>query len=206
MAFFFVVKDNEVIGRGNNQVTSTNDPTAHAEVIAIREACKKLESFHEALESVYSNQNQLKAISWLQGKGCTFNLSSKAYATWGIDCIGMVSDNHYVLASLSNQGFFDADKIRDNFNVKIDSDKRFKAAIEYALKGLSSTCDTVYQWQTLRLEINKYVGTSYDYRIAELVRDMIRNGEIIGFPKTRMLALQENAQAEILIFEYLKGV
>jgi tRNA(Arg) A34 adenosine deaminase TadA len=40
-----VVKDGEIIGEGNNRVTSTNDPTAHAEVIAIREACKSLNSF-----------------------------------------------------------------------------------------------------------------------------------------------------------------
>ena len=35
-----VVKDGKIIGRGNNRVASTNDPTAHAEVVAIREACK----------------------------------------------------------------------------------------------------------------------------------------------------------------------
>ena len=40
-----VVKDGEIIGKGNNKVTSTNDPTAHAEVNAIREACKNLNSF-----------------------------------------------------------------------------------------------------------------------------------------------------------------
>jgi tRNA(Arg) A34 adenosine deaminase TadA len=40
-----VVKDDEVIGRGQNCVTSTNDPTAHAEVMAIREACQTLNSF-----------------------------------------------------------------------------------------------------------------------------------------------------------------
>ena len=37
-----IVKDGEIVGRGNNQVTSTNDPTAHAEVVAIRNACKNL--------------------------------------------------------------------------------------------------------------------------------------------------------------------
>lgn len=37
-----IVKDGEIVGRGNNQVTSTNDPTAHAEVVAIRNACENL--------------------------------------------------------------------------------------------------------------------------------------------------------------------
>ncbi len=40
-----VVKDGKIIGEGWNQVTSTNDPTAHAEVVAIRQACKHLGDF-----------------------------------------------------------------------------------------------------------------------------------------------------------------
>jgi len=40
-----VVKGNAIVGEGVNQVTSTNDPTAHAEVLAIRESCKKLGVF-----------------------------------------------------------------------------------------------------------------------------------------------------------------
>ena len=40
-----IVKDNVIIGRGHNRVTSTNDPTAHAEVVAIRNACNHLHSF-----------------------------------------------------------------------------------------------------------------------------------------------------------------
>lgn len=40
-----IVKDGEIIGEGCNRVTSTNDPTAHAEVVAIRNACQKLDSF-----------------------------------------------------------------------------------------------------------------------------------------------------------------
>jgi guanine deaminase len=40
-----VVKDGKIIARGSNKVTSTNDPTAHAEVVAIREACKVLGVF-----------------------------------------------------------------------------------------------------------------------------------------------------------------
>ncbi len=40
-----IVKDGVVVGKGSNSVTSTNDPTAHAEVNAIRDACKNLGSF-----------------------------------------------------------------------------------------------------------------------------------------------------------------
>ena len=40
-----VVKGNKIVGRGNNQVTSGNDPTAHAEIVAIRDACKRLKTF-----------------------------------------------------------------------------------------------------------------------------------------------------------------
>jgi guanine deaminase len=40
-----VVRDGKIVGRGCNQVTSVNDPTAHAEVVAIRAACKRLKTF-----------------------------------------------------------------------------------------------------------------------------------------------------------------
>jgi tRNA(Arg) A34 adenosine deaminase TadA len=40
-----VVQRGQIVGRGNNQVTSTNDPTAHAEVTAIRAACRQLGTF-----------------------------------------------------------------------------------------------------------------------------------------------------------------
>ena len=41
-----IVKENKIIAEGSNKVTSLNDPTAHAEVVAIREACKKLNTFN----------------------------------------------------------------------------------------------------------------------------------------------------------------
>lgn len=40
-----IVKNNKIIGRGHNQVIKNNDPTAHAEVLAIRDACKNINSY-----------------------------------------------------------------------------------------------------------------------------------------------------------------
>ena len=41
-----IVKEGKIIAQAHNQVTSTNDPTAHAEIVAIREACRVLETFN----------------------------------------------------------------------------------------------------------------------------------------------------------------
>ncbi len=50
-----IVKDGQIIATGVNKVTSSNDPTAHAEVVAIREACHKLQSFQLAGCEVYTS-------------------------------------------------------------------------------------------------------------------------------------------------------
>jgi tRNA(Arg) A34 adenosine deaminase TadA len=63
-----VVKDNKIVGRGCNQVTSTNDPTAHAEVVAIREACRRLKTFQLEGCELYTSCEPcpmcLSAIYW----------------------------------------------------------------------------------------------------------------------------------------------
>ena len=63
-----VVKDGKIISRGYNQVTANNDPTAHAEVVAIREACKALNSFQLEGCEIYTSCEPcpmcLGAIYW----------------------------------------------------------------------------------------------------------------------------------------------
>ena len=63
-----VVKNNKIIAEGSNKVTPTNDPTAHGEIVAIREACKKLNNFSLKGCELYSNCEPcpmcLAAIYW----------------------------------------------------------------------------------------------------------------------------------------------
>ncbi len=67
-----VVKDGEIISEGFNKVTSENDPTAHAEIIAIREACKKLGAFQLDDCVIYTSCEPcpmcLGAIYWARPK------------------------------------------------------------------------------------------------------------------------------------------
>ncbi|MBS1519171.1 MAG: nucleoside deaminase [Bacteroidetes bacterium] len=63
-----IVKDGEIISSGSNKVTSKNDPTAHAEIEAIREACRILGTFNLSGCEIYSSCEPcpmcLSAIYW----------------------------------------------------------------------------------------------------------------------------------------------
>jgi len=63
-----VVRDGKIVGRGCNQVTSANDPTAHAEIVAIRAACRRLKTFQLEDCDLYTSCEPcpmcLSAIYW----------------------------------------------------------------------------------------------------------------------------------------------
>lgn len=67
-----IVRGDEVIAKGFNRVASSNDPTAHAEVVAIREACKALECFQLTDCEVYTSCEPcpmcMGAIYWARPK------------------------------------------------------------------------------------------------------------------------------------------
>jgi guanine deaminase len=71
-----ITKNDEIVATGTNVVTATNDPTAHAEISAIREACKILDNFHLEECTLYSSCEPcpmcLGAIYWAQLKRLVF--------------------------------------------------------------------------------------------------------------------------------------
>lgn len=87
-----IVMDGSIIGRGSNQVIAANDPTAHAEVVAIREACRALGAFHLRGAEIYTSCEPcpmcLTAIYWARLDRIYYALT-RADAAMGFD------DDHF---------------------------------------------------------------------------------------------------------------
>ncbi len=84
-----IVKDGEIVGEGCNRVTSTNDPTAHAEIVAIRNACQKLNSFQLDGCTIYTSCEPcpmcLGAIYWARPAQIFYAATHEDAAAIGFD-------------------------------------------------------------------------------------------------------------------------
>lgn len=98
-----IVKDGKIIGKGSNHVLANNDPTAHAEVMAIRDACKNINSYDlsdcELFTSCYPCPMCLSAIIWANIKKVYYGNTKEDAADIGFrddfiyDFIGNLSEN-----------------------------------------------------------------------------------------------------------------
>ena len=84
-----IVKGDAIVGRGNNKVSSTNDPTAHAEVIAIRDACKNIGTFQLEDCEIYTSCEPcpmcLGAIYWARPRRVFYGNTKADAAAIGFD-------------------------------------------------------------------------------------------------------------------------
>lgn len=84
-----VVRDGEIIGEGHNRVIATNDPTAHGEVVAIREACARLGTFNLAGCEIHTTGEPcpmcLGAIHWARIGRIYYGFSISDAAAIGFD-------------------------------------------------------------------------------------------------------------------------
>ena len=118
-----IVKDGKIIGKGSNHVLANNDPTAHAEVMAIREACKNINSYDlsdcELYTSCYPCPMCLSAIIWSNIKKVYYGNTKEDAAD-----IGFRDDFIYDFIRNNNQG--------DVLTIKqIESEKCVKMLEEY---------------------------------------------------------------------------
>ena len=84
-----IVKDNNIVSNGNNKVTVDNDPTAHAEIVAIRNACKSLNTFNLSDCVLYTSCEPcpmcLSAIYWSRIPTVYYANTRKDAASIGFD-------------------------------------------------------------------------------------------------------------------------
>ena len=84
-----ITLNGQIVGEGCNEVTSTNDPTAHAEIVAIRSACRNLNSFQLTECSIYTSCEPcpmcLGAIYWARPAAIFFAGTREDAAAAGFD-------------------------------------------------------------------------------------------------------------------------
>jgi len=84
-----IVRDGQVVGRGSNEVTSTNDPTAHAEIVAIRDACRQLGHYQLTDCTLYASCEPcpmcLGAIYWARPTRVVYAATRQQAAAAGFD-------------------------------------------------------------------------------------------------------------------------
>ena len=113
--FGAVVVDNKgrIVGYGNNQVLKNNDPTAHAEVTAIRDACKKLNTYDLSECKIYTTSEPcpmcLGAIIWSNIKEVYYATSRK-----DVDKIGFRDEDIYDYLEGKNKKIIKLEKIEDD--------------------------------------------------------------------------------------------
>src|SRR6266487_1078640 len=93
-----IVLDGEIVGEGYNMVTTSNDPTAHAEIVAIRQACKKLNTYQLEGCEVYTSCEPcpmcLGAIYWARPKRVI-------YANTRYDAAAIEFDDEYIYKEIN---------------------------------------------------------------------------------------------------------
>ena len=108
-----VVKDGKIIGKGSNHVLSNNDPTAHAEIMAIRNACTNLDSYDlsdcELYTSCFPCPMCLSAIIWS-------NIKKVYYGNTKEDAANIGFRDDYIYNYIKNL----TDNIEDNNTLNLE--------------------------------------------------------------------------------------
>jgi guanine deaminase len=127
-----IVKNGAVVATGVNQVTATNDPTAHAEVTAIRNAAQKLGSFELAGCTIYSSCEPcpmcLGAILWARCEALYFGSTAMDAAAAGFDDSAFYDE---VRRAVGERHLKTVNLMRDEAGVSFKAWSEYAGRIEY---------------------------------------------------------------------------
>ena len=125
-----IAKDGKIIGKGSNHVLENNDPTAHAEIMAIRDACKKIGSYDlsdcELYTSCYPCPMCLSAIIWANIKKVYYGNTKEDAASIGFrdDFIYNFIQNKLNDKSILDLNCIDREETIKAFNKYLEKDDK----------------------------------------------------------------------------------
>jgi len=165
---------------------------------------KVYEAFKLSIESLSNDVQKVNLISFLMGKGATMNMANTAWSVWENKAQGIINNDCYMLSELPKYGFGDVDKkIRHEFGIGDTDPRRVKAAIEYAMKKITSNGSTVVGWLELLRTSSDVAGGMPDELIIDCVGEMFGDKKLVAFTDTSMIARKVDHDNETLIWEFL---
>lgn len=162
---------------------------------------EKLAALRKTIDFLNLNQERAKTVSWLVTIGLTLKMAETAFAKWGASTVSRVEADPYILASLPNYGFSDADShIRRHFKIERNDQRRIDAAIKYYLNQLSAE-DTAVSWDDLSAKI--YAAIDADPQlVSDATRAMFQSGRLVSFPRTMRIASLRDFTNEAMIYRF----
>lgn len=162
---------------------------------------EKLAALQKTIDFLNLNQERAKTVSWLVNIGLTLKMAESAFEKWGASTVSRVEADPYILASLPNYGFSDADShVRRHFKIERNDQRRIDAAIKYYINQLSAE-DTAVSWDDLSAKI--YAAIDADPQlVSDATRAMFQSGRLVSFPRTMRIASLRDFTNEAMIYNF----
>lgn len=161
----------------------------------------KLEAFHKTVDFLQLNQDRAKAVAWLTKIGLTLKMAEAAFAKWGGNTVSHVENDPYILATLPNYGFSDADThIRDHFQIERNDSRRVTAALKYYIAQLSQE-DTAVKWDDILAKVTSAIDSDPQL-ISDTCRAMFASGALVAFPRSERITSIRDFTNEAAIYKF----
>ena len=161
----------------------------------------KLAALRKTMDFLSLNQERAKTVSWLVSIGLTLKMAESAFDKWGSSTVARVEDDPFILASLPNYGFSDADShVRRHFGIERNDRRRINAALRYYLRQLSQE-DTSILWDDLAAKVYGAIDSDRNL-VADACREMFKSGALVGFPRTQRISSVRDFTNEAAIYKF----
>ena len=163
----------------------------------------KLEAFQKTIDFLRLNQDHAKTVAYLVKIGLTLKMAESAFAKWGASTISRVESDPYILASLPNYSFSDADShVRNYFKIERNDTRRVSAALKYYINQLSQE-DTAVRWDDIFAKVSRAIDSDPQL-ISDTCREMFASGALVAFPRSERITSIRDFTNEAAIFQFAK--